>query len=63
LYQLTPEAEYDSTLQFNFIRQNAPQLLLLLSINFFSNKHIGDGGSSFECDGGSSCCQLIFFSN
>ena len=40
----------------------APHLLLLLSINFFSNQPVGDGGSSFGCAGGSSYCQLFFFS-
>ena len=39
----------------------APHLLLLLSINFFSNQPIGDGGNSFGCGCGSSYCQLIFF--
>ena len=37
----------------------APHLLLLWSINFFSNKHIGYGGSSFRDVGGSSYWQLI----
>ena len=34
----------------------APHLILLLSINFFHNKPIGYGGSSFRDGGGSSYC-------